>query len=123
MKLVIVLGVSLLSLQYTFAQSDSTLYLNGLPVSQDDTVRNFPSSDYYPKNKPVVISHDKLPERLRAALNREPIYKGWNRLPVLYDKNTDRYTVRVINENDTVFYGLDKKGNPLTYGKEWKDDQ
>jgi hypothetical protein len=123
MKLIIVLSVGLLSFQCTLGQSDSTLYINGLPVTQDDTVRNYPSSDYYPKDKTVVVPSNRLPEKLRTILNREPLYKGWDRLPVLYDKNTDRYTVRVITENDTVFYGLDRKGNPLTYGKKSKDDQ
>lgn len=106
-----------------WSQSDSTLYINGLPVSEDDTVRNFPSTNYYPKNNEVIVGNRQLPEKLLDKLKKQSVYKGWERFPVLYNKSTDRYTVRVLSQNDTLYFGLDGNGNAVSYGKKNRDNQ
>ena len=105
------------------AQNDSTILQNGLPVSSVDSVRNFPSHDYYPKNSEVTVPNAALPHRLLKALRNDPIYLGWEKLPVLYNRDTQIYTVRVITKSDTAYYGLNDHGKPVSYGKKGKDDQ
>jgi len=65
----------------------------------------------------------QLPHRVLKSLQRESIYSGWEKLPVLFDKNTGIYTVRIKAENDTIYYGLNENGKPVSYGKKNKDDQ
>jgi hypothetical protein len=105
------------------AQTDSTIYQNGLPVSSDDSVRNFPSDDYYPRNAEIRVRNVELPQSLLKALNDDSLYRGWQKLPVLYNKNTKIYTVRVITKTDTAYYGFNDRGKPVTYGKKGRDDQ
>lgn len=105
------------------AQSDSAIYENGLPVADDDTVRNFPAYDLYPKNSELTLSKEELPHRLVKALNNDELYKGWDKLPVVYNKRTGIYSIRVIHTNDTAYYGFNDHGKPVSYGKRGRDDQ
>jgi hypothetical protein len=51
-----------------FSQADSTKYINGLPVSEDDTARFDPDLDLEPHNRVVRVPADRLPEKLREVL-------------------------------------------------------
>jgi hypothetical protein len=105
------------------AQSDSTVFHQGLPVSHDDTVRNFPHYDYYPKTRMVIVPYEQLPHKLQRSLKEKDLYKGWDQFPVYYDKNTDIYDIRFMDGSDTTVVGMNKNGKPVTYGKRSKDDQ
>lgn len=106
-----------------YTQTDSaTVYRHGLPVSEDDTVQNFPQNDYYPKNVRMVIPDNHLPPKLHKSLQENPRYSGWEQLPVYYDKNTDIYTIRILENSDTTFIGLNRNGKPVSYGNNSIDD-
>lgn len=98
------------------AQDDSTVYRHGLPVSDDDTVQNFPERDYSPRENVVVVPHSKLPKDLKDELNENAEFKGWQDMPVLFDHNTGRYIVRIKNDTTVTTIGVNKNGKPVTYG-------
>lgn len=105
------------------AQNDSTTqYIQGIPVTDDDTVQNFPREDVYPINKLIVIPDDQLPGKLRKALNKDSQYEGWNKMPVYFDKNTSLYIVQVGEGLDVKRYGFNKNGKPVTFSEYTKPD-
>jgi hypothetical protein len=106
-----------------WSQNDSTVYEQGIPVSDDDTVQNFPRQDFYPKKKIEVLSYNAVPDKIKKALNKNSLYKGWNRLPIYHDLNTDIFYVRIVNKTDTTTYGLNKHGDPVTYGEHSVNDE
>lgn len=99
----------------TNAQNDSTVYINGIPVTESDTVTNFPDTDLFPKTNHERIHYDKIPSKLRKILERKSLYKGWNQTGVFLDKNTNLYLVRVSVKKGYKIFGLDKNGNPVTF--------
>jgi hypothetical protein len=110
-------------LSKSFGQTDSTVFHQGLPVSHDDTVRNFPHYDYYPQTRMIIVPYEQLPGKLQRTLKTKDMYKGWDQFPVYYNKNTDLYDIRFMEGNDTTVIGMNKSGKPVTYGKRSKDDQ
>jgi hypothetical protein len=107
-----------------FAQSDSTtLFRQGLPVSDDDTVQHFPAKDFYPRTNIRSVRESDLPQKVVHTLNRKSIYEGWNRLPVYHDLNTDIFYVRVVHGSDTASYGLNRNGKAVSYGRKTIDDE
>ena len=97
------------------AQDDSTKYINGLPVSDDDTARVEPA-DIEPKNRVVAIPSHKLPKALREVLDDQEIYKGWQDTTVYFEMNTGIYRIPVRSGPGSVkIFGLNKNGDPLTY--------
>jgi len=124
MRVVLLLAILLFVHGPLSAQGDSaTHYIHGLPVSEDDTVQNFPANDYAPANEVIVVPAGKLPENLLNALNEKSEFKGWERLPVLKEVNTGIYRVRILNKTDTTFFGLNENGKVVSYGKNSVDDQ
>lgn len=123
LKLLLLVGTISVCVVKGYSQTDSaTVYRHGLPVSEDDTVQNFPQYDYYPKNIQVVIPDHHLPSKLHKTLHNNPRYKGWDQLPVYYNKNTDIYTIRILENSDTTFIGLNKNGKPVSYGNNSVED-
>jgi hypothetical protein len=98
-----------------YAQADSTRYIRGLPVSDDDTARQFPQEDLEPQDKIMVVPPYKLPSEVREALENQPQYQGWQDSTVYFDKNTRLYIVPVKNNEGIELYGLNENGEPVTF--------
>lgn len=96
---------------------DSTRYIHGLPVSDDDTVRNFPQTDRQPDNKYRALAVKDLPSRLRKTLDEEPQYEGWRDSTVYLEINTDLYIVPVKYDGGIKVFGLKEDGNAVTYSE------
>lgn len=98
-----------------FSQADSTRYINGLPVSEDDTVQQFPQADLGPKNKLTAVPVNKLPSRLLEVLESEDQYKGWQDSTIYFEKNTGLYLVPVKYKEGVKIFGLSENGDPVTF--------
>src|SRR5688572_17565561 len=81
-----------------FSQNDSTRYINGLPVSEDDTVKQFPQEDLGAKNKLIAVELNDLPSKLVDVLKKEEQYQGWQDSTIYFEKNTGIYHVPVKYE-------------------------
>lgn len=99
-------------------QDDSTRYIHGIPVSDDDTVRNFPQRDRDPHNRHRPLSVSDLPSGLRKILDEEPQYDGWRDSTVYYEVNTGLYIVPVKYDGGIKIFGLQEDGNAVTYSDE-----
>ncbi|MBT1702236.1 hypothetical protein [Chryseosolibacter indicus] len=104
------------------AQSDSTAYVHGLPVSEDDTVAVFPQSDLGPQENIVAVPESQIPKKVKKALRKGDQYEGWQGSTVYYDKNTHLYLVEIKRGNASRIYGLDESGRPVTYDEVSKND-
>ena len=98
-----------------FSQNDSTRYINGLPVTEDDTTRQFLQGDLEPKNKVTRVSPNAIPAELLKALNTESQYQGWKDSTVYFEANTGLYLIPIKTGEGVRIYGLDRKGNPVTF--------
>ena len=105
----------LLAATLSFGQNDSTRYINGLPVSEDDTARTFPQRDIGPKEAIVAVPHASLPADLSKSLDGDDIYAGWKDTTVYYDANTNLYLIHIKTEESLKVYGLNDKGKPVTF--------
>lgn len=100
----------------TFAQNDSTRYINGLPVSEDDTARQFlDKTDLEPKNSLGPVSISQLPQKLRDALEKGDQYDGWKDSTIYFEKNTGLYHVPVKYSEGVKIFGLNENGDPVTF--------
>lgn len=98
-----------------FGQSDSTQYENGLPVTNDDTVRNFPSTDYYPFEKFRKLDVAELPKKVAHALKHESQYNGWERGNIYFDVNTQLYLIQIPRNEDAYVYGVNADGKSVSF--------
>ena len=98
-----------------FAQDDSTRYIFGLPVNDDDSVGRFPDSDRAPVNVIIPVAAHELPGSLREVLEAEDQYEGWQDSTVYLQKNTGIYLVPIRNDKRVKIFGLNEKGDPVTY--------
>ena len=106
-----------MSFTQVFSQEDSTLYINGLPVSEDDTARQVPHSDLEPKNDLTVVTEHALPDKLRTVLENETQYRGWRDTSIYLQKNTGIYLVPIKTEKSVKIFGLNESGNPVTFSE------
>jgi hypothetical protein len=102
-------------------QQDSTIYVNGIPVSEDDTVANFPQTDFFPKENHRRVGTEKIPSKLRKALDTKPQFRKWEQTGVYFDTNTKLYIVKVPLENGYRIFGLDADGKPVTFDEVSED--
>lgn len=107
----------LFPLSRSFSQNDSTRYINGLPVSEDDTVQNFPIQDLEPKDQLVALPPNALPADLVKSLEKDELYAGWRDSTVYYDANTNLYFVHVKREGSVKIFGLNENGKPVTFSE------
>lgn len=99
------------------AQGDSTRYIFGLPVTEDDTATEFPQRDLDPANRYTPVAADQLPSDLREALETGEQYAGWKDSTIYYQKNTGLYMVPIRYEGGVKLFGLTEKGHPVTYNE------
>lgn len=97
------------------SQDDSTRYINGLPVTEDDTVAQFPPTDLSPKTNLLPVPADALPPALVRTLNQEKQYRGWNDTTVYFNSNTKLYLVHVKTDEGVKIFGLNERGRPVTF--------
>ncbi|MEX2233251.1 MAG: hypothetical protein WD824_13900 [Cyclobacteriaceae bacterium] len=105
----------LLALTTAFSQNDSTRYINGLPVSEDDTVGQFPQQDLGAKNKLIAVEVNDLPPKLLDVLKKEEQYHGWQDSTIYFEKNTGIYHVPVKYEEGVKIFGLNENGDPVSF--------
>jgi len=101
----------------SFGQTDSTRYINGLPVTEDDTVQGFPQQDLGPKTHLQVVAPDNLPDKLLKTLEEQDQYRGWRDTTVYFDTNIDLYLIHVKTDDGVQIYGMTDKGNPVTFNQ------
>jgi hypothetical protein len=100
----------------TVAQEDSTRYINGLPVSEDDTARQFlENRDLEPLNRLAPVPVSQLPEKLLDELDAKEQYKGWRDTTVYFDRNTEIYHVPVRYAEGVKIFGMRENGDPVTF--------
>ena len=97
------------------AQEDSTRYIFGLPVSEDDTAQV--TQDLEPKNRLTVVAADQLPQKLREVLESEEQYRGWKDSTVYFQNNTGLYLVPIKNGESVTLFGLTENGQPVTFNE------
>lgn len=100
-----------------FAQNDSTRYINGLPVSEDDTARQFLQTDLEPKDHLRIVPPDALPSDVLKALERDESYDGWRDSTVYYDRNTSLFLVHIKSAQSVKIIGMNGKGKPVTFNE------
>src|SRR5690349_13184665 len=114
----VIITIAALWLVFTlpaFSQNDSTRYINGLPVTEDDTTGLFLQSDLEPKNKVTKVRRNEIPAELLKALNTDSQYQGWQDSTVYFESNTGLYLIPIKTEDGVRVYGVDRKGNPVTF--------
>ena len=104
------------SATFALAQHDSTRYIFGLPVSEDDTAQ-VPTDDFEPKNRLTAVAPDQLPEKLREELESKEQYKGWEDSTVYFQNNTGLYLVPIKTDESVKLFGLTENGQPVTYNE------
>jgi hypothetical protein len=97
------------------AQSDSTQYVYGIPVTDEDSVENIPFPDLEPIDNYRKLDRSDLPSGLVKALETNDQFKGWEKRAVYLDKNTDLYIVTIPFGDAFRVFGLDKNGKGVTY--------
>jgi hypothetical protein len=102
------------SVSLTQAQRDSTRYEYGLPVTEDDTATDFPSTDLYPPTNYQQLNAAQLPRRVLRALRKQHQYRGWEQGVLYFDHNTKIYLVEVPRGNDNYVFGLNENGKPVS---------
>jgi hypothetical protein len=97
------------------AQNDSTRYINGLPVSEDDTVEQFIENDLGVKDKIRAVSTSELPRKVLKALKKGDQYNGWEDSVIYFDENTRLFLVPVKYEEGIKTFGINEDGHPVTF--------
>ena len=100
-----------------FAQNDSTRYINGLPVSEDDTARQFLQTDLEPKDHLRAVPPDALPSDVLKALDRDALYNGWRDSTVYYDRNTSLFMIHIKSGQSVKIIGMNDRGKPVTFSE------
>ena len=105
----------LLCFRAGYAQEDSIRYINGLPVTSGDSVSATPPVDRPPYNQLIPVPVRSLPNQLRAALQNESQYEGWQDTTIYRDKNTGLYIVPMRRSDGIRIFGLNKMGDAVTF--------
>ena len=111
-----------LSTATAFAQSDTTEFVYGIPVTEEDSVENIPFPDLEPVDNYRKLSKSDLPSGLSNSLDRKEEFKGWEKRGVYLDRNTGLYIVTIPFGDAFRIFGLDKDGKGVTY-KEVRSEQ
>jgi hypothetical protein len=99
------------------AQEDSTRYIFGLPVSEDDTASQVVANDLEPKNRYTPVSANDLPEKLRNVLQKKEQYRGWQDSTIYLERNTGLYIVPIKYDEGVKLFGFSENGHPVTYNE------
>jgi hypothetical protein len=113
--MLIIAAFVLPGLMNAFCQNDSTRYINGLPVTEDDTVRQFPQQDLGTKNKLIAVEVNDLPPKLLNVLKKQKHYQGWQDSTIYFEKNTGLYYVPIKYEEGVKIFGLNENGDPVSF--------
>jgi hypothetical protein len=108
---------ALLKLTPVFAQNDSTRYINGLPVSEDDTAAHIQQRDVQPAKREVAVAAKDLPAQLREALDSGETYQGWRDTTIYFQRNTGLYILPLRTRESIRIFGLTESGKPVTFSE------
>jgi hypothetical protein len=97
--------------------TDSTEFRYGLPVSNDDTVRQV-RSDLDPANQWVEVAASQIPKKLKRALERNEALEGWEKGKIFFDKSIKQYLLRMRNGNAVSTYGFAADGSSVSFTEE-----
>jgi hypothetical protein len=114
-SLALLIVVLLLCSRAGHAQDDSTRYINGLPVTRNDSIAVTPPEDRPPFNRLIPVAGSKLPKQLRAVLEKESQYEGWEDTTIYLDENTHLYIIALRRIDGIRIFGLNKRGDPVTF--------
>lgn len=98
----------------SYSQEDSTAYIHGLPVSEDDMAQLF-VSEREQQRQLTPVSADALPKKVLKALRKGRQYEGWQDSLVYFDRNTRLFVVPVKTTDGVKVFGLNEDGNPVTF--------
>jgi hypothetical protein len=116
MKILILSAAAFLSVTFLVnAQNDSTRYINGLPVTDDDTVEQFIENDVGVKDKIRAVSTGELPRKVLKALKKGDQYNGWEDSVIYFDENTRLFMVPVKYGEGIKIFGINEDGHPVTF--------
>lgn len=116
MRNILLLVLFAIAGENNFAQSnDSTQYIFGLPVTEDDTARAFPQRDIYPYDKKIRVQPGNLPEKLLKSLEENNIYRNWNREPVYHDRNADLFIITIRQDSVMKIFRMTREGKAVSY--------
>lgn len=107
----------LLCLTVARGQEDSTRYINGLPVTADDSVSEVPPADQWPYNKLTPVKSAALPAGVRHTLENNSQYQGWQDTTIYHDRQAGLYMVPLRDKDGIRIYGLNKNGDPVTFSE------
>lgn len=116
-RILITTAFILLAATAVVAQEDSTRYINGLPVSEDDTAQRFPQRDLHPKNELAPVQIRDVPAKLLEVLKEEEHYRGWQDSTIYFDSNTGLYLIPIRYAEGVKVYGLNEDGHPVTFSE------
>ena len=111
----LLIAAFMLSAADLLGQNDSTVYRFGLPVGEEDTTRHFPATDMEPETKMIAVPVSELPAEVLEALTSEDQYEGWRDTTVFFEQNTGLYRVPVKSKDGIRIFGLNKRGDPVTF--------
>lgn len=97
--------------------TDSTEFAYGLPISDDDTVRQVRSEDD-PRNLWRGLTPSEIPSKLQHTLNSESLFAGWKKSQLYYDERAELYLVRIREKTSVRTYGFNANGKPVTFTEE-----
>lgn len=111
MKNALLLFVLMASLSVATAQDSLQVQPSpALPQGQYGT----PGQSEEKKEDRVAIQVSEIPHQMKATLEANEKYKGWEKGQVYFDRSADQYIVHVVEENATRTYRFEKNGRELT---------
>lgn len=80
-----------------------------LPQGQYGT----PGQSQEKKEDRVAIQVSEIPSEMKATLDANEKFKGWEKGQVYFDRSADQYIVHIVEKNATRTYRFNKTGEEL----------
>lgn len=105
------------------AQTDSIVYVHGLPITGQDTLPSGGAETDITNKNIVTLSPEQLPTEIVKSLNEDELYKKWETARIVLDKNTDIYWIHFSTGNTIRSYGFNKAGNVVSIDEKTKKEE
>lgn len=110
-------------MHFATAQSDSIEYINGLPITNQDTLPAGGADIDITNEKFVTLSPEQLPSEIVKTLNEDTLYKEWQNARIVLDKNTHLYWLHFSAGNTIRSYGFSKEGSVVSIDEKTKTEE